>query len=47
MQEDDKTLQHGKADGTLPEEDKPEVPEEDKPEVSDEGKFDETVPEEG
>ena len=45
MQEEDKTLQQGKADGTLPEEDKPEVPEEDKPEVSDEGKFDETAPE--
>ena len=47
MQEEDKTLQQGEADGTLPEEDKPEVPEEDKPEVSDEGKSDETVPEEG
>ena len=47
MQEEDKTLQQGEADGTLPEEDKPEVPKEDKPEVSDEGKSDETVPEEG
>ena len=47
MQEEDKTLQQGEADGTLPEEDKPEVPKEDKPEVSDEGKSDETAPEEG